>query len=351
MNWIYPKQLYLDLETQLKSVYVLFGNNFCLLQDIQSHILKTIHTLYRIEKLKIELDMNSNWNEIFIFCKTITLFSQKKILLLNCSKNYPIHYFNKNLSLLSSFIRHDLILILLVYTSYQSTKYTTWVQNLNKTAVLVNCLIPEHNQSEIWIKNQSDSMKLTIENLACQLLCYYYEGNNVLLQQILQYLSLVYPDGNLNFLRVKKVINDSAFFNYNHWIESILIGKKQRANRILKQLEYININWKTLLYKIQCEILIIIKIKYNLIKKQSLSILFRKHQIYTEYHRLILFKAIQKFDLNKLHVIVSILVQMELKYHKHFLYLTRADFEFLTEIFCNTNNTLFTQQFFINNII
>lgn len=338
MRWLSSQQLLIELKQQLKSIYILIGNNFYLLENTQLEILKKINKLYCTEKLKIELDINFDWNKIFDFCKTTSLFSKKKILILNFPKKYPIYYFNKNMILLSSYIYTDLILIILIYAQYQSEKYVKWMQNLsNMPTVLVNCIVSEHCQLETWIRNRSQSMQLVIENLACQLLCYYYEGNHVLLQQILQFLSLVYPDGNLSFVRVKKITNDSAFFDSNHWIESILTGKKKRAYRILKQLEYRHCNWKQLLYKIQCETLIISQIKFNLIKGQSLPLLLNKYYIYTKYHRLILSKIIKKIDYNQLNTIISLLVDIELKYYQNSMQLTRFHFEILTELFCNTN--------------
>lgn len=351
MFWIHPKELLLTTKSQIKSIYILFGNDLCMLQDTQLHILKKICILYSVEKLQLELDINSNWNKIFHFCRTQSLFSKKKILLLNFPKDYPINDISKNIPILASFINADLILNLAIYTTNQPSQHTKWIKFLNNTAIFINCITPEHSQLETWIQNQSKYMKLNIENLACQLLCYYYEGNQILLKQILQYLSLIYPDGNLDFLRIKNIINDSAFFDYNHWIESLLQGKKKRANRVLKKLEHINFNWKILLYKIQIEILIIIQMKYSLMQKQSVSLLLKKYQVYTQYRRLILFKATQRFTVQQLQLVLSLLVNMEIKYHQQCIYLTRFHFEMITEILCNTNNNIQMQQFFMNTII
>lgn len=346
MNWIYPTQLFSILTKQIKSIYILFGNDLYLLQNIQINILKKINALYHTEKLKIELNINLNWDEIFNFCKTINLFTQKKILLLNCPKNYPIYDFEEKISLLFSMIHKNLILILLVYTSFLPKKCLTWIKNQHDTAILINCIVPEHKLLETWIKNQAFFMQLKIENLVCQLLCYYYEGNYILLKQILQNLFLIYPDGKITFERAKNIIFDSAFFSDNHWIESILIGKKQRANRILQHLDSINFNWKNLLYKIQNETLTIIQIKYQIIQGKLLPILFKQYQIYTQHHQFILSKAIQKFTLNQLYIIVSLLVHMELKYHNNFMRLNKSDFEILTEIFCNIDSINSIKKFF-----
>lgn len=351
MFWISTQELYINLKKQIKPIYILFGNDFCLLQDTQKNILKIIKELFNnTEKLKIELNINTQWNEIFNFCKTITLFSKKKILFLNCFKDYPISYFYKKIDLLSSFIHEDLILVITIYTLHQPSVYTIWKKKFNDSTIFVNCIIQKSHQLEIWIKKQIKSMGLVIENSACQLLCYYYEGNNTLIKQILKILSLIYPDGNLSLSRIKKIIRDTASFNHNHWIESVLIGKKERAKRILQQLDHININWYTLLRKIQHEVLIILKIKCNLIKGKSLYELFKTHQIYIEYRRFIITRIMQKLHLTQLQIMISVLVQMELKYQRYCM-LNKSHFEILTEILCDIDNTQLYQKFSVKNII
>lgn len=349
MNWIYPEKLPALLKGKLNQCYILYGNDSCLLQDTQLSISKIINAFCDTETLRINLDINTNWNKIFNFCKTKSLFSKKKILLLNFFKNYSINYFDKDISLLSSIIHNDIIIILLIYTSYPLTKYTKWVQYFNQNSIFINCITSKHTQLELWIKKQAKNMNLVIENLACQLLCYYYEGNYICLTKILQYLSLVFPDGNLSFLRIKNIINDTSLFDSNHWIESILTGKKKRANRVLKQLEHAHINWKILLYKIQHELFIIIQIKYNLVTGQSLDFLLKKYKIYEKHHRLILIKASHRFKLNQLYIIISLLVHIELQYNQHCIYLNRSYFEMITEILCDTKNLLLKKQFFIKN--
>lgn len=345
MIWIYPEQLAeeLKLNKKYKFIYILYGNDLCVLQDTHEDILNTINnTLHSHNNLNIEIDINYDWVKIFNLFKTTNLFFNQRILSLKFSQDYPVTILNKNMSLLTSLVNKNLLLILFFHTSDLLIKHRTWMQFFNKIAIFINCITPENKRLETWIINQSNRMKLTIEKLACQLLCYYYEGNTVLLKQTLQYLSLIFPDGNLNFVRIKNIITDAAFFNFNHWIEAILTGNKHRANRILKRLECSGSNFRILLYKIQYEILIIIQIKLNLIKKESLYILFKKYKVYTKYHRMILLQSVNRLNQYQINQAISLLVQMELRYHKNYIYPSRANFELLTELLCNNDGKFFS---------
>lgn len=354
MIWIEPEELLSELKQLIKSTYVLFGDNLFLLQNSQSNILKEISTLYHIENFNFQLNNCFDWNEIFNLCKITPLFSQRTILSLHLSENYLNNLLNKKEILsLYSLIHSNIILILLIYIPNQFPQQNkTWTQFFNKKSVtFVNCIIPNSIRLEKWIKNQSKTMKMIIDNTACQLLCYYYEGNQVLLYQTLQYLYLIYPDGNLSYERVKKIITDSAYFDSNHWIEAILLGNKQRANRILKKLINTNSDLLKLLHKIQYEILIIAQIKYSIAQNTLLYTLFKKYKIHTQYRRILLSKSAQRLNFNQLNKSISLLVKMELKYYENYLSLSKTNFELLSEILCHNNEHYSLNNTIINSIL
>ncbi|WP_159714229.1 DNA polymerase III subunit delta [Blochmannia endosymbiont of Camponotus nipponensis] len=335
MIWIYPEQLSIELKKELKSFYLLLGNDSFLLENSYVNIVNIAKILNFNESVNITLDMYSDWQHIHNLFKTSNLFEKRKILLLKFSQDYPVICFNKNVSSLSSLLHEDLILILHIYESNKINKNNILLEHFNKIGTFVDCNTLTHACLITWIENQAKHMKLVIENLAIQLLCYYYEGNLVLLNQILQNLSLIYPDGNLSFIRVKKIVTDSACFNINHWIEAILIGNKQRADRISKKLEHIGVDLETLLYKIKFEVLIITNIKYNMAQGKSLPNLLKQYKIHRKYHAALLSRAVKRLSLSRLYQTIELLVQIELKYKKDYICLSRSIFELLSLILCS----------------
>ena len=77
-------------------------------------------------------------------------------------------------------------------------------------------------------------MGLDADNEAIQQLCYSYENNLLALKQALQLLDLLYPDHKLNYNRVISVVEQSSIFTPFQWIDALLVGKANRAKRILK---------------------------------------------------------------------------------------------------------------------
>ncbi|WHL24810.1 MAG: DNA polymerase III subunit delta [Candidatus Blochmannia vicinus] len=331
---IYPEQLFLELKKELKSVYLLLGNDSYLLQESYLSIIKAAKILNFNTSVNLELDIYSDWKDVFNLFKTTNLFEKRKIFSLKFTQNYPISYFNKNIPLLFPLLHDDLVLIIYIQESKQMSKNNIWLQYFNKKGIFVDCSTLTYGRMTVWVENQAKHMKLVIENLACQLLCYYYEGSLILLNQMLQNLSLIYPDGNLNFARVRKVVTDSAYFNINHWVEAILVGKKQRADRILRQLEYMEVDLEKLLHKIKSEVLTIINIKYGMAQRKSFFSLLKQYKIYKEYHCTLLSRAVKRLSLSKLYQSVGLLVQIELRYKQDYISLSWSSFEVLSAILC-----------------
>lgn len=335
MIWIYPQKLSTELKKELKSIYVLFGNDLCILKDSQYDIIKKAKKLNFYEHINILLDIRYDWEKIFNLCRMPDLFNKKKILSLTFPKEYPVFHFNKYISLLSRYLNKKILLILRIYMSNYIKMNNSCLQCFMKTGTFVICNTPKNTELTIWIINQAQYMNLSIDRLACQLLCYYYENNLILLKQTLQLLSLMYLDGNLSVKRVSKIVTDSVYFHKKNWIEAILLGNKKRANRIFQQLEHTDANLGILLQNIQYEILVLIDIKYNLEKKVSFLTLLKQHKIYEKYHCILLFKAAKRLNMYQLYQTLELLVQEELRYKKNRNFISKTNFELLTMILCS----------------
>lgn len=351
MIWILPEQLSIELKKNIKTIYVLFGNDLFLLKNSQKNIITTTKDSFNTKNFNFKLNNYFDWNKIFHLCKTIPLFKQRDILSLHTCLNYPIVLLNKNIPLLYSLVPNHLIIILFIHTSEPLKQHKKWIKFLNNdSTVFVNCTTTNYIELINQIQNQAKSMNINIDNSSCQLLCYYHEGNNTALHHTLQYLSLVYPNEHVDYSKIKKTIKDLALFDSNQWIEAVLLGNKNRANRILKKIIHINNNLFKLLHQIQYEILILIQIKCSFLKKEPLYTLFNKHKIYMQHRRLILSKAMQRLHLNQLNQAISLLIQMEFTYYQNNTNLSKFNFELLTEILCN-NQKIHTNNIIINNII
>ncbi|URJ25371.1 DNA polymerase III subunit delta [Candidatus Blochmannia ocreatus (nom. nud.)] len=334
--WIYPEQLVTELKKELKSMYLLLGNDTYILRDSYLNIVEASKVLGFSRHIIVELNIYSCWNDIINLFKTADLFDKKKTLSLIFSRNYPISDFKKNASLLFSVIHDDIILILYInaLNKIVSSHISSFLHYLPVPGRCVNCDALTDIRLITWVKNKAKTLQLIVEDSICQMLCYYYEGNLELLNQMLQNLSLIYSNKHLDCMIVKEFLSDLSCFSINHWIESILLGDKKRSDRILKRLSFIEGSLDRLFFKIIYEILVIVDIKNFMLKKGSLFDMPQKYKIHKKYRYALLFKAARRLNVSQLYEVVRFLAETELRYKKDYICLSQSIFEELSSMLC-----------------
>ncbi|XZR53228.1 MAG: hypothetical protein ACM66E_00270 [Enterobacteriaceae bacterium] len=105
-------------------------------------------------------------------------------------------------------------------------------------------------------------MKFKLEFKSNDLFLKYFEGNLLELSNFLELLLLIYPDGNINNINIKKIIYNSTYFIFNNLIENLLVSNIDKSLNILKKMREVKIEPILLLYILKKELINIIKIKF-----------------------------------------------------------------------------------------
>lgn len=335
MILVYPEQLESKLQKKLHLCYMLFGDDQLLLQESEERICTYAKALQFNEYISITLNTNPDWEAIYSTCQTLSLFSNRKILLLVMPENGINAATGEKLSMLAPMLNDEIMLILRGNKLTRALENSTWFKILSQNAVLVNCTTPEYTQLPHWVAARAKNMNLMLDDVVCQLLCQYYEGNLLALTQALKRLSLIYPDGNLPLPRVEAAINNASSFTILHWIDAILAGKSERANHILQQLQLKANNPVVLLRSIQREVLLLITIKRQIIAEIPVKVntLFDRYKV-LQKRRTLLTQALQRLNLQQLYQSVTLMVKMELAIKQEYIYAAWPDITTLTLLLC-----------------
>lgn len=333
MIWVDPEQLESKLQKKLHWCYMLFGDDQLLLQESEERICTYAKALHFNEYISITLNTNSDWEAIYSTCQTLSLFSNRKILLLVMPENGINAATGEKLSMLAPMLNDDSMLILRGNKLTRALENSTWFKILSKNAVLVNCTTPEYTQLPHWVAARAKNMNLMLDDVVCHLLCQYYEGNLLALTQALERLSLIYTDGNLPLPRVEAVINNAACFTILHWIDAILAGKSKRANHILQQLQLKANNPVVLLRSIQREVLLLITIKRQIRAEIPVNAFFDRYKM-SQKRRTLLNQALQRLSLQQLYQSVTLMVKIELAIKQEHIYAAWPDITTLTLLLC-----------------
>ncbi|MGP1930619.1 MAG: DNA polymerase III subunit delta [Arsenophonus sp. ET-YP4-MAG3] len=333
MICIYPEQLSSQFYNQIKTCYLIFGNDYFLLQESVDKICQIAKEKNFTERYIYSLDTNTDWKTIYFLSRSFSLFSCRQILILTLPENGPNIIMSKNLFKLTKLLHPDLLLILRGNKLSKVQKNSDWYKKISKNGIYINCVTPSQAKLPQWVTQRTKEMSLTLEKQANQLLCYCYEGNLLALNQALERLSILYPDGNLTLSRVKDTVHNFVNFTPYHWIDSLLLGEIKRSWHILHQLQYENYEAVILLHIIQRELMLLLTLKQENNDK-NLKKIFDEHNV-LQFRRQLIRVALERLSLRKLQLAIQLITKIELDLKQNYNQLIFPKLEVLSMLLCN----------------
>ncbi|MGP1953852.1 MAG: DNA polymerase III subunit delta, partial [Arsenophonus sp. NC-QC1-MAG3] len=209
---IYPEQLISQLADKLRTCYLIFGNDLLLLQESMDKVCQVAKQKGFSECHTYSLDGVLDWDIIYHLSQSLSLFASQQILILIFPKNGSTTVIEEKLLKLTELLHPDLLLILRGNKLTKAQENSAWCKKIGQDGVYINCLTPEQSRLPQWVTQRAKAMSITLERQANELLCYCYEGNLLALNQVLESLLLLYPDGNLTLPCVKEAINNTVNF-------------------------------------------------------------------------------------------------------------------------------------------
>ncbi|WMY95145.1 MAG: DNA polymerase III subunit delta [Arsenophonus sp.] len=312
---IYPEELELYFIKNLPPCFFVVGNDALLLQESLDKIYQIAELQGFTERHTYFLELNSDLNRIYYFIQSTNLFGQKKILTLKLSKNYSNITISQKILKLTELLHADLLLVLYSKTLIKKKENSQWFKKINKNSIYINCQTPTHKKLPQWITKRAKNISLTLNKEANQMLCYYYDGNLFTIHQILNQLSILYPNSHLTVSHIKTAINITANFTVYHWIDAILLGEIKRSWHILQQLQKEKYEEAILLRTIQRELIFLLKLKEN-IKNQELK-KSSNNEIFFKMHHPLRISVINRLSLRQLQLAIHVITKAELYLKKN----------------------------------
>jgi len=341
---IFAEKLQGQLNRQLHNHYLVFGIEPLLIQESRDAIIASAKNAGFNEKHNFTLDAQVNWNDIHDCCHSLSLFSNRKIIELEVPESGINAAASKELLLLSESLHSDILLLIIGSKLTKAQENAKWFKTLNQKGVWVSCLTLDIQKLPNFIQNRCNQLNLKPDDQALQMLAQWHEGNLLALAQSLQKLALLYPDGNLNMVRVEESLSRNNHFTPFHWMDALLAGKPNRAQRILRQLELESVEPVILLRTLQRELNLIATLKNeSSLQHANVGQLFDKHRIW-QSKRPLYSAALQRLNNRQLRQIFKRLNTAEI--------LTKTQYEetvwpMIAELslaFCNLSSNAFSDQ-------
>lgn len=293
-----------------KKLYVLVGEQFCLLEKIIQKILFNIRSTEKIVHYKFYITSNINWTDIFNKFYNFDLFSTKIHILLIFPEKITIDM-HQNLSILTSLLKKSNILTICINQITNLIKNQVWFKNIKNSSTIIDCNINTQKKFSALVQIYTQILQISIDANAEIFLFKIFKKNIYAALKLLEKLSILFPDQLLNLSKIEKIVNSELIYTVDQLIDVVFQRNINLSIFILRKIQMQKIfDPLIILRKIQNKVVYIIKIKENLININNNTI-FNKNKTCQKKYKLILDFS-EKISINQLHSIINLMLILEI---------------------------------------
>ncbi|CAM2793019.1 DNA polymerase III subunit delta [Vibrio neptunius] len=306
---IFADRLVEQLNKQLHPTYLLFGNEPLLLQESRQSIHKAAQAQGFEERHRFAVDNHFDWNSVYDCCQALSLFSSRQLIELELPESGVNAAMAKELVGISEALHDDIILVVIGSKLTKAQENAKWFKTLSSRGCWVNCLTPDLSRLPQLVQSRCRALNLNPDTEAVQMLAQWHEGNLFALTQSLEKLALLYPDGQLNLIRLEESLSRHNHFTVFHWSDALLAGKANRAQRVLRQLEAEGVEAVILLRTIQKELTQLLSMQQQM-QSQALGQVFERYRIW-QSKRPLYSAALNRLSQTKITQLIQLIAKAE----------------------------------------
>ena len=316
---IYPEQLAQQLTKGLRPAYLLLGNEPLLKLEACDQIKQAAQQHGFDERHSFTVDAQLDWNLILDCCHAMSLFSARQIIELDLPDTALNAQQVKSLQSVIDSLHEDILLIIQGPRFNKKQESAKWFKALETQGLYLPCNTPETRHLPRFIQGRCQPLGLKPDHESVQMLAQWHEGNLLALAQSLQKLVLLYPDGELNVVRL-----ESALSRHNHYtpfqlVDAVLAGQAKRSQRVLRQLQGEGIEAVIILRTLQREITQLYKMQEMGQKGTPLNVIFENYRIW-QNRREMYIGALHRIPLSVIISLLQQLAQIEVRVKTDFDY-------------------------------
>ncbi len=279
---IYPEQLAKTLvQHPLAPAYWLLGNDPLLKEESLITLIEHAKMAGFEERHRFTLDANLDWANVNDVCQGMSLFSSRQVIELNATEKGFSATLTAKLTELMQIWHSDLLFIITGPKLSAAQEKAKWCKSIFQSAKMVICQTPVAQQWQRFVQQRCQKLRLNADAPSLQLLTQWYEGNTLALMQNLQLLQLLYPDGELNLIRLQEALAESSRYTPFQWIDALLEGNGIRSQRILRQLANEETESLILIRTLQKELRLLYRLQEQIQQGHAIHTLFDQERIWS----------------------------------------------------------------------
>lgn len=308
---IYAEKLAESLHKNLYPIYLVFGNEPLLIQEAKTAIEKAALAQGFSEKHRFSADAGLDWSSVYDCCQALSLFSSRQLIEIEIPESGMNAQTAKELASVAGQLHQDIVLLIIGPKLTKAQENAAWCKSLSQHACWVNCLTPELSRLPQFVQQRCFTLGLKPDAEAVQMLAQWHEGNLFALAQSLEKLALLYPDGQLTLVRLEESLSRHNHFTPYHWMDTLLEGKANRAQRILRQLILEDSEPIILIRTAQKELIQLLKWQQERQQVAGVGVLFDRYRVW-QNRRPLYSAALQRLPSTTLVKLLKIVTTAEL---------------------------------------
>ncbi len=217
-----------------------------------------------------------DWKQLLFAADSFSLFADKKLLDLRLS---TVKLGTDGAKALTDYCQQlpDATLLLISCGKLDSNALKSrWFQSLDKAGVVVQVFPLEKQELIAWLQQRLLKRGLQVDTSGVNLIAARIEGNLLAAAQEIEKLYVLYGQGQLSLAMVEAAVADNSRFDVFKLTEAVLMGKINRATRILHALEAEGVAAPVILWALSREARALMELKTATNKE----LIFKKHFIW-----------------------------------------------------------------------
>lgn len=289
------EQLAAHLERELRSLYVIYGDDPLLVIEAADTIRSKARAAGYAEREVLTVLPHFDWNQLLAAGGNLSLFGDRKLIDLRIPTGKPG---KEGGAALQEWCRHlsldNLLLVTLPELDWREEK-AAWFTALATAGVAVKLVAPSLGELPGWIAGRLRRQQQSADLDSLKFIAERVEGNLLAAHQEIQKLGLLYPAGKLTLEQVRDAVLDVARYDIDGLREALLAGDAGRLARLLDGLMHEGEPPPLVLWAIGEEIRTLAAIRAGLDRSRPLDQLLKDAKVWGARQNLVK-KALQRLS-------------------------------------------------------
>ncbi len=262
-------------------VYIVSSDEVLLQQEACDKIIAEMNINQGIERKIVNVAKSFSWDDLIHSSQSLSLFAQQQVFDIRFA-SLPDRQAQKVLPELAASANADNRYLIRLPHLQKKNLASKWFKSLASNAVVDIIYPPNANQYQHWLVQRAKRETLDLQPQAALMLAEQTEGNLLAASQAINKLAILYPEQSIDLNKLESVIADSSRYNVFKCCDQALLGKGEKAVKILHSVRQESVNPILLLSSMSRSVRICTEVLIAKQKGQAVDAIFNQNRVWGE---------------------------------------------------------------------